>query len=85
MKFVSLQSPFATLQLYGARAGDYSFIISYELQIKPEYRASWKDGKSDITPFGEQPSNFIDGSPFSTFDAAKEACKATYKQLRAKQ
>jgi len=68
--------------MVGAKVRGYTFIISIE---NGEYRASWKNRAEDMTPFGKQPSNFIDGSPFTSFDVAYAACEATYKQLRAKQ
>ena len=82
MKFRPIPSPFPEMRLVGAKVREYSFIISID---DGEYRASWKNHRHDVTPFGKQLSNFIDGSPFKTFEAAYEACKATYKQLRSKQ
>lgn len=82
MNFRAVPSPFPDMQLVGAKVIEYSFIISID---KDEYWASWKNHKHDVTPFGKQRSNFIDGSPFKTFKDAQEACEATYKQLRAKQ
>ncbi len=85
MKFVPIRSPFSSIRVVGAKAGCYTFIISYEMKLNPEYRASWKNRFYDMIPFGTQPANYIDGSPFKTFQEAVAACEATYRQLRSKQ
>ncbi len=81
MKWIRLRSPYEDMELCGSIKGDYQFIISEE---NGEFRASWKNNKFDLKPFGKQPANYI-GGVFNSFEAAEEACEATYKQLRAKQ
>jgi hypothetical protein len=89
MIFKPARSPLVDMRLWHARAGDYSFVISLEMQNKdPQwsgYMASWKSVLHDLTPHGAQPSNKIDGGPWQTFVEAETACKETFKRLSRKQ
>lgn len=62
--------------LWGCRARQWSFIIGFIEGYG--YSASWKNAKFT----GPQSRNEIDGTPFTTFVAAENACKQTYKALR---
>jgi hypothetical protein len=82
MKFRAIPSLIEGIGVVGAVTRGYTFIISIE---DGQYRASWKSRSADMKPFGAQPANYIDGSPFASWDSCYEACLRTYKQLRARQ
>jgi hypothetical protein len=79
------------MRAWQARSDGFSFVIGLETLTGKEYEgytgytASWKSLKADMTPFGNQLANRIDGGPWKTFTEAEEACKATLKQLRLRQ
>ena len=86
-----LLPPLRNFRSWRAQLHGYSFVISLEMQTGPGfedytgYTASWKDMKYDMVPFGQQPSNRIDGGPWQTFTEAEQACKETLRALKSKQ
>lgn len=75
MIFQEMEFPLPDFRTWGARAGDFQFVISLEKK-KTEYRASWKH-KDHL----DKLANHMD-HPFSTFTAAEAACADTWRQLR---
>jgi len=90
MRFERVPSSYPDMRLWAASSGNYSFVISEERMVPPDplwsgFTASWKNVHSDMTPFGKQAANKIDGGPWKTLAQAEQACNATLKQLRRKQ
>lgn len=81
LRFAPVDLGIPDMQGYRAASNNYSFLITLERRIGPDfegytgYTASWK-------PFGTSTvANRIDGGPWKTFKEAEEACKSTWRQL----
>lgn len=88
MRFEEISTPVPGMRTWGTYASGYTFLISLDTESTgPEwagYNASWKNTKADMTPFGKQPANRIDGGPWPTFKQAEQACQHTLRQLKSK-
>lgn len=90
MRFVEVPVLVPRMRAWQARVGGFSFVITYEpnkdegFEDFTGYTASWKNMAADMTAFGSQPANKIDGA-WEKFADAEDACRATLKQLRRRQ
>lgn len=78
LKFKRLPIPLDTHQIWGARAGRWTFIIGFNSD--EGYTASYKDGPHSNTQHLN--SLDMDDPAFSSFEAAKVACESVLLQTR---
>jgi len=80
MNFQEVSIPLKDFRAWGAKIGDYQFLITLDKALTTtEYRASWKHHHHI-----DAPAVHLD-SPFSTFTSAEAACEQVWKQLRQRQ
>lgn len=69
------------MHLWGAKIGNWSFVIGLDQIVNEGYRATWKSSEEAAQPF-EMMAHEIEGSPFKTFIDAESACRRQYLRLR---
>ncbi len=80
MRFSEVSIPMDDFRAWGAKVGNYQFLITLQKGLaKPEYRASWKHN-SHL----DAPAVHLD-QYFGSFTGAEAACAEVWKQLRQKQ